>query len=106
METKTTPEELEKTMRSIFGIDGRGLIWKAQRLYDLLQDLPVEEIRHMCEKLKQREHRSTPKKLLTFLWFVIHFLSERGNYGYQKTKKDSQPVKWHQGRSLPRPQFY
>ncbi|MFC1453695.1 hypothetical protein ACFLQL_00765 [Verrucomicrobiota bacterium] len=46
-----TPEELEQAMRSVFGIDGRGLRWKAQRLYDLLGECP-EEVRRMCDKLR------------------------------------------------------
>jgi len=48
-----TPEELEKTMRNVFGIDGRGLKWKARRLYELLGKCP-EEVREMCDKLGEK----------------------------------------------------
>jgi len=50
-----TPEELDKTMRSVFGIDGRGLRWKTQRLYDLLAETPVEEIRQACKQINEKE---------------------------------------------------
>jgi len=48
-----TPEELEKTMRNVLGIDGRGVKWKARRLFELLGECP-EEVRDMCDKLGEK----------------------------------------------------
>jgi hypothetical protein len=51
--SKLTPEELEKTLRNVFGIDGRGLKWKARRLYELLGECP-DEVLAMCDKLGEK----------------------------------------------------
>jgi len=42
--------KLENEMRSVFGIDGRGLKWKANRLSELLVECP-KEVYLMCLKL-------------------------------------------------------
>jgi len=55
-------EELERAMRNVFGIDGKGLKWKAQQLHELLGECP-ESVREMCNKLGEySKNRLTTKE--------------------------------------------
>ena len=48
--SKLSSSELESAMRRVFGIDGMGLKWKAQKLYELLEECQ-DDVKMMCQKL-------------------------------------------------------
>ena len=85
-----TIEKLEEEMRNVFGIDGRGLKWKARRLFELLKECP-EEVLIVCDKLgepkKNKQRRMMISKIFTLAILTSFLLLS----GCEQNNEPSQP---------------